>query len=248
MIRSVPIDMRLLAVPSHVWQQEWDSIWRDSEYLRRKYDRARMIGEKIEYAVRFLPDDFLTPAPDRGLVVDIGCGFGEFLELCRGAGYQTLGIDSPDGDGGMGDAYVRAAHLMRERQMIFTLESRWQDVVAPEHSSPIALESVALFNSQGSWEQCYAEHLAGPPHHDTHDCRLQVWRFGSELEGKWRHAFRWMEARLRPGGEVAIYANGSADQANMERYDQWLQAVAAAAGLELVLHKPPRFHRWRKPE
>ncbi len=63
--------------------------WREHEYLELE-ERHR--GTEAEIAARF--SVYLDYLPQNGVVLDLGCGRGETLELLRDAGYQGRGVDA----------------------------------------------------------------------------------------------------------------------------------------------------------
>lgn len=238
-----PPDLPLLPVPSPEWQAEYDALMQDP-YLRRKYDRQARIIEHWEYLNRLAPE-VLTPGPEG--VMDIGCGPGEGIELCKSFGRDATGVEPPTGTGGMGTGYHRLSQLIHERQGIHVSYCGWQELV--EFLLYVDLPSELAFLSRGSWEQCYSEHLVGDPHHVHHDCHLQTWDWSFDLGRKWKRAFDAMVRCLVPGGFVLIWANGTGPSSgeDQQRYDTEIRKVAESSGLVLDYSEPPRLHRWRKP-
>ena len=220
-------------------------------YVRKKYDRERRLREKSRYIDELCPE-VKTASP--GLVVDVGPGPGEFLELCRSYGHRVFGIDAATGESGMGDGYLRLSELMCERQGIevarlglnkfldcgFGIADCGLENVQSEIRNP---KSAILVNSQGAIEQCFAEHMIGPPHHLHKDCRRLAWRLDDTLAAQFVCMFRTWLRWLRPGGYVLIYANGSQ---NTAEYESFIARCAdKAEGFQLVRHEP-RVHKWRK--
>lgn len=63
------------------WQQEF---WSQEEIQRRK-DRAPVFEDAFKLLSRLKPDG--------GSVLDIGCGIGTFLAVCRNGGWQVTGVE-----------------------------------------------------------------------------------------------------------------------------------------------------------
>jgi len=237
------MDLPLLPIPRDDWQQDFGETMLGSDYLQGKYDRDKSIREHVDYFGRYCPELLPTLEP-RGIVVDVGPGFGVGLELVRQLGYDTIGVESPSGDGGMGDAYHNLSRLLHERQKLAVTHVGWQAWV---EAHEIPEDSVFLFNSRGSWEQCYAEHLSGPPHEEHHECKRQEWRKSVFLLKKWHRAFAFMASRLVSGGFVLIHANGTGSEDSDRWYSMMMVAIGKDTGLELVLAEGNRLHKWKKP-
>jgi len=233
----------LYPVPSDTWQDEYEACLADP-YLQKKYDREKSIREHVDYFGRYCPELVPVTKPP-GLVVDIGPGFGVGLEVARQLGYDTIGVESPSGDGGMGDAYHRLSRLLHARQKLAVTYVGWQEWV---EAAEIPEDSVFLFNSRGSWEQCYAELLSGPPHDRHHDCKQQTWDQIVTCVIRWRRAFAFMASRLVPGGLVLIHANGTGSSTSDRWYSAAIAAAGEFAGLELALKEGNKLHKWKKPQ
>lgn len=234
-------------IPFSEWEVDFVRLLRD-EYLRKKYRRERRVREKFDYIVRNCPEIMRRPSGSGGIrVVDVGPGPGEFLEWARHYGWDEVGIDTLQGDGGMGDGYLALSQLLADRQGVFVSYCGFDSYVAVLHESPQHPDTdVQLFNFQGSWAQCFAEFVSGEPHHVHHDAKLQRWEFTAELRTAWIEAFEGMAKHLVPGGSVLIYANQLGDDRNRAEYDKTLLDVADACGLALTKHEPTNLHKWTK--
>lgn len=229
----------LYALPGekHAWQDKVAELLRDP-YLKGKYDRDRRLREARQYL-----DDFIKPIQKIGLFIDIGPGPGELMEVARVLGFSVLGYDAPSGQGGMGDKYLELSRLLHRRQRLDVRYGGVEQFVG--HSEGFA-GTAAVVNLRGSIEQCFAEHLDGPPHHLHHDRRQQRWKFDDSLRAK----IHWFVARiavvLGKDGIAAIHCNGTGDEQNTLEFDLLLTSAAVQAGLTVADDSAPRAHRWRK--
>ena len=232
--------MTLLDAPDEGWSVQYERVAQDP-FVRQKYDRARRLSEKREYLNRFLPE-IIDPGLPKGIVVDIGPGPGEFLELCRLLGHEVRGVDAPSGVCGMGEPYLQLSRLMTDRQRIpveycglASWIERGAEVFPPQ--------SVCLINSQGSIEQACSHLMDGTPLDMHHDCRKLRWRVGDELDEFFCRMMRVFDRWLAPGGIILIYANGAA---NTRAYRRSIECAAeGVGGLQLVQHRK-RLLKWAK--
>lgn len=234
------LELGLRPVPSAEWQAEWDELMKDP-WLRHKTDRERRLREHLAYCQKYLP--MLATGP-REWFVDIGPGCGETLEIARGLHHWALGIDAESGVGGMGDSYLRACRFMHTRQELdiaYCGFPAWIDRVS---KYPSGEESVTIINSRGSWEQAFAEHMDGEPHHLHHDCKRLSWRWDAALKERMRLVLTTFRNMLLPGGVIMIAANGSA---NVDEYEREMLSAAFDVGLNVDLREPPTILRLRKP-
>jgi len=232
-------------VPSDLWQARFNELMRNP-WLRKKYNREERIREKWAYVHDYCPELIADETGGPGHVVDVGPGPGEFLEIARNFGHSVYGVDSPDGQGGMGCDYVELSRLMCWRQNIpvaYTGLIAYLDGLVDTQPEP---PSASLFNFQGAWAQCWADHVDGEPHHIHHDVHKQHWRFTPELHCKWVQAFRAMAKHLCHGGRILIVANRLGDRPNQVEYDHAICHAAEKAGLSLVLHEDTWIHKWEK--
>ena len=239
------LQIDLLPEPWEGWQAEFDRLMRDP-YLQRKYDRQRRLTEKHDYIARCCAE--ITTQSLQGRIIDVGPGPGEWLEICRLFNRDIMGVDAAGGDGGMGTGYVQLSKLMHQRQQIPCLYLGWQVCVEQLHQAePDELGGpVASFNFQGSWEQCYAEHLDGPPHHLHHEAQQQTWRWEPPLRDAWIEAFEGMKKHLSPGGIILNWANGVGGDGAAARYNDEICRVAECCGLKLIKRYGNLHHKWRK--
>lgn len=228
--------MELAPVPSAEWEYEVDTLLRDP-WLRKKVDRDRRLREHAEYIAAYCME--LTTA-DPGLVIDLGPGPGEFLELCREMGHDVLGIDAERGYGGMGDKYLAYSQRMTERQGIpveYIGCQKWLDRDEP------CYENVVLVNSRGSVEQALSHCMLGRPHHQHHRADQMTWDLPKAARAL-QLFFQKCHGLLRSGGHVLVHANGAV---NVGQYEVLATMEAERAGLELVYSESPRLHKWVKP-
>ncbi len=241
------MELPLYPVPDEEWQAEFDRLLRADAYLRKKYNREARVIEHRQYITQNCPE-IITAEP--GLVVDLGLGAGELLEFARAFGHRAIGIDAPTGEGGMGNGYLRLSKLMHVRQKLdvdYTGGPAFFRELAKLSNAEIYGDMV-LLSARGSWAQCWAKYVGGPPHHINHDCTQQYWIWSDRLRVEWRRAFRAMFKHLRPGGCVLIAANRLGERTNQQRYDSEITATAEAAGFESVKTADSYVHKWRKPE
>lgn len=223
----------LKPVPSPEWQAEWGALMADP-WLRRKTDRARRMAEHQAYVDKYLPE-IKTSSP--GLVIDIGPGCGELLEIAQQHGHAAIGVDAPNGAGGMGDAYLKSCRLMHQRQ---GLNVEYMDALGWfARNRP---SNVVAISARGSIEQVFARYMDGEPHDRHHNCRLLEWRFDNATHCAMRAMFRTIADMLRPDGILMIHANGAK---NSSEYDKQVQ-IAAGEFLTLLHTEPFTIHKWGK--
>ena len=242
------MELPLYPVPNEEWQVEFDRLMRADAYLRKKYNRKARLAEHLQYIAQNCPE-ILNAEP--GTVIDIGPGPGEMLEFAREFGHNDIGIDAPTGEGGMGTGYLKLSKLMHARQKLsvdYIGGPKYFQEISNFAIARVTSEHVILFSARGSFAQCWAEHVGGPPHHINHDCKQQYWIWSDKLFADWNRAFRAMFAHLRPGGHVLIAANRLGEQSNQRRYDKEITSVAKAAGFESIATADSYIHKWRKPE
>jgi hypothetical protein len=246
----------LLPIERPGWEADYNRLMM-IPYVKSKCDRKRRLREKRIH-IADLCHHLQSQEP--GLVIDIGPGPGEFLEVCRSMGHKVIAVDAPTGEGGMGDDYVELSALMLERQQIQTwrtglmgfCRTYWgeDDAILKTPGGVVSMPNVrdqlqgsaVHINLQGSVEQCFAKFMAGPPHHIHKDCKQLFWDISVALIAEWRHMFYTFSDLLRPDGHILIYANGAK---NTGEYETSIAEVAGTCGLELVLHSP-RIHKWKK--
>ena len=239
--------IKLKRSPGKRWERRRDELLQDS-WLANKTDRLRRLREHAEYVQKYCPE--ITTIEPKGLVLDIGPGPGELLEIARYYGHEIFGIDAADDTtGGMGREYLEYSQLMTERQKLnveycnfrWWLENvlsygtvEWRDMPA----------SCVLINSRGSIEQAMSEYMDGVPHDVHHDCKRLAWRENGETSDAFEGMFTKLKKMLRPGCCLLIHANGCA---NVEYYDKLVLESAERAGLRLAMYESPTLHKWVKP-
>ncbi len=235
------IEPPLFRIPRDTWQHEVDAILKAEPWLKDKSDRTRLIREKNDYIDRYCPD---IKSGGEETIVDVGPGFGVFLELCREYGWGFVGHETAIGEGGMGNPYLRLARLWCERQDVpvkrYGFGGFLRLCLAP------AGPCCRLVNFQGSFSQCHSQWLDGTPHHVHRKAEEQRWRFGPELNQTWQAEFTTIRKTLLPGGEVLIVANQTGPPKDHKTYGHAIRFAADAAGLDLVLHLSDWEHKWRK--
>lgn len=236
-------DLMLRDVPNDAWQNEWDGLMADP-WLSRKLDRDRRLREHIAYLEEHVPD-VLDQESEPGLVVDIGPGAGETLDICRVLGHDILGIDAENGRGGMGDKYLRASQLMCQRQGI---PVRYCGLMALAEDFDESLRGqCVLVNSRGSIEQALSDFMDGPPHDEHHDRSQLRWRNDERTYYAFHRVFSAFYRLLHPGGILLIHANGSHPDTQ-----DWYHAMVLEVALDQGFGAPEkcsdnhRLHLWRK--
>lgn len=219
------------------WNAAWSSLMRGDSWLARKTDRTRRLMEHCEYVQKWLPE--LSVAP-KGYVIDVGPGMGETLEIARLMGHVGIGVDAPDGDGGMGDKYLWASRLMHQRQGLNVAYAGFLDWLCEENNSQLSRCCVAI-NFRGSVEQVFSRFMAGEPHDKHHQAAQMEWVWAGECESEARRMFAVMADLLRDDGVIVIHANGSR---NVEEYNVRFKRYAEDSGLKLLDSVEPRLHKW----
>lgn len=228
------LDLSLRPAPSIQWHDREQELLLD-KWLARKVDRNRRVGEHLRYVLRHCPQ-IRTVEP--GLVIDVGPGPGELLEIARALGHEHQGIDAPDGVGGMGDKYVEYSRMMHQRQ---GLAVDYKGFLAWLEDPPIGNRAV-LINLRGSIEQSLCDFMTGDPHHEHQDCKQLEWEFGERLVATVDKMCSVFRSLLRDDGCVLIHCNGSASVGE-RLFDALLDHTAARAGFAVAVGEP-RFHKW----
>jgi hypothetical protein len=239
-LRNLP----LLDPPRPDWTTEWDELMHKSaNWLRTKLDRTRRLREHVNY----LEDNgvYLWNLPP-GSVVDLGPGGGELLEIAHACGHAAVGIDADSGDGGMGDDYLQACQLLHERQGLTVHYCGLAPILVSEELAYRQLVGVMrkcwLLNSRGSFEQMFAKHMDGDPHHLHHDAQRLSWRLDDANLHAFGLFFDLAQSLLQPGGHLLLHCNGSHNHAPMEFI---LREYAKRAGCKEFSRNPkPRVLHW----
>ena len=209
-------------------------------WLREKLRRDRRLREHGDYLERFVP---WIADVEPGLVIDIGPGGGELLEICRELGHEVFAIDAATGKGGMGAAYLEASRILLDAKGIPVDDDGLLSIVRT--CEDWAVNAVVLMNSRGSLEQVFSDYMDGPPHDEHHVASKMTWRLGDKMtETAMRRMMNWTAFQLRPGGVFLCHLNGST---NTERAELDLDMQAIKAGLQAE-YVEPKIHRWIKPE
>jgi hypothetical protein len=181
-----------------------------------------------------------------GGVVDVGPGFGHFLEVVRDLGCPAFGIEATTGDGGMGDEYLALSRLLIQRQRLPVMCIGFRNWLALVRKDSGVAADKQLINFQGSWAQCWSHHLGGVPHHVNHNAGEQYWLWGDTLTEAWTQAFITMCGLLLPEGHILIVANRTGDAECQRRYDQEIVDCADSAGLECAMREGGYVHKFRR--
>lgn len=211
----------------------------DITWAEQKLNMPRRRRELEIYIQRYLPE---LERMEPGLVLDIGCGPCDFLAMCLSMGYSVLGIDAPDGDGGMGDAYLS---ICRERCDEFGVDV-WrcglEDVLMDQDVWRIR-QPVCCINMRGSIEQALSSCMVGVPHHEHHKANRLNWDKHS-AEWWFDKLMQFAASHLIDGGILLIHANGTRSHDGW--YDKSIREHAEAVGLQLVYCQGLLLHKWRK--
>lgn len=220
---------------------EYERLMQDA-WLARKTNRERRLNEIINYIDQNCIAE-MNPHK-KGLVVDIGPGPGEFLEIARLKGNKILGVDAPSGKGGMGENYVRVSQLMHIRQKIPVMYVRFTVWLSSQTASQTAPDC-KLINFRGSIEQCFSKYMDGPGHDKHQDCMQLSWKENDATIDAIEHSMEIMSQLLVRRGAVLIHANGA-------RNHQWfwkkLHIAAHHAGFVSDFESSDgRLMKWIKP-
>lgn len=210
-----------------------------TSWAKRKLEMPRRRRELTLYIDRWLPE-LRTMVP--GLVIDVGCGPGDFLALCRKMGHDVLGIDAPNGAGGMGDPYLEECRSW-QREFNVPVNATGLKFAFPRLLSEFR-GTVACINARGSIEQAAAECMIGLPHHFHHNCRELEWDRQAG-ENFLRTFLSLSNDLLRPGGILLVAANGS--RSGDDWYDGKVTEWGYLHGLQLLDAHRPLTHKWMKP-
>ena len=180
-------------------EEELKELLKDP-FLSRKYNRDRRIQDKLRFIQDLLPEVI----EDSGLVIDIGPGPGEFLELCRFFGNDIFGFDA-DEKSVMGHPYWRLSRLLTQRQNI-PVDYRGFEKILDE-GLPFKDSSVRAVVSQGSIEQVFSRHIEGSPI----DSQTMSWKKDGLMKETFRRLFDEVHRILTYRGVFLIWANGTVD-------------------------------------
>ena len=230
--------IELYKIPSDKWQTEFEKVMQDP-YIQKKYSRIRRLAEKQIYVTDTIPEVM----NGNGNVLDIGCGPGEFLEVCREYGNKIIGIDAPLDDCEMGNEYIRLSYLMTTRQKVPVKYIGFENILK-KGKLPFKDDSFTIINSQGAIEQVFKDHLEGEPHKIHKDCNRLSWRVDNDLRDLFYHMYKEFERILLPGGLCVIYGNGAK---NTSEYNALVnEIIERIDGLTIIEQREDRFHKIRK--
>lgn len=243
-------EMPLLPIPSSDWEEEYNGLMSSEHpmaiangyiylgrWLRQKTDRKSRLKEMAQY-ISDHAAEILHPLT--GLVLDIGPGPGEFLEIARLNGNSILGVDSPLGKDGMGLGYLRVSSLMTQRQKIPVRYVGFKNWLNDPDVDMMA--STSFVNFRGSFEQVFAHRMNGN-HWIQKDCRMCRWMENEKTRDEFLDMFARLRTYLQPGGHILIHANGSASD---HWYNETIQSTAKEAGFTLVMQGDLRLHKWKR--
>lgn len=235
------MSLELKKIPYSGWLEKYNRLMKD-EYLSKKYNRKRRIKDKRKFMGEHTPE--LKRCRGK-VVLDIGPGPGEYLEICRDLGHTGIGIDAKITDSEMGNEYMKLAQLMRDRQKLdidYTGFDTCLNCIAPDVLMPPP-RSVFYIVSQGSIEQCFKDYMEGVPHRETKDASQLRWKNEPATWKIFKKMFEEFNRILEPGGFVVIWGNGSK---NNDIYDKMVRQIAKGASFKLIEKKSLRFHKWQK--
>lgn len=211
----MPSKLPALKKTTEDWLPTYELLVKSDEWLMQKLNRQRRLKEIDQYIDKWCPE-VKTGKP--GLVVDVGCGPGEFLEIARMYGNTILGVDASSGLGGMGDQYLAASKMLLERQKVPAIFEGLDGFLFRLNHH--ALVGVKLINFRGSIEQCFADFMEGEPHHIHHNCKRLRWRIDERLESATRFMLTSFKCCLNHKGSLLIHANGAANT------DDWYSMIS----------------------
>ena len=237
--------MELKKIPYQSWQAKYDSLMRDP-YLSKKYNRTKRIKDKRKYMTTMTPEIKVARGQDK-LILDVGPGPGEWLEICREFGHRVIGIDAVLSDCEMGNEYILLSKLMTERQKIeayYIGFDRYLQMNIEYKKNMLANESVFYINFQGSIEQCFKDYMSGTPHRVTKNAAGLTWVVDKNLKDIFHKMFAEFDRILEDGGYIFIWANGSANNAAYNKLIH--ETLDKFPYLELYANPNKRIHKIRK--
>lgn len=194
------------------WRDAYFALLNQEPWLRNKLDRPRRLRELNKYMDRTAPELLAASQFGRfGLVVDVGPGPGDYLEIAREHGWEVLGVESSHGAGGMGDQYLAACRMMLDRQEVPCIFDGLMGFLFQLDS--LSIVGVRIINMRGSIEQCFSDFMVGTPHHVHRKANQLSWRIDERL----RCALKLMLVSFRDSlclkGSLVIHANGARNSA-----------------------------------
>lgn len=206
------------------------------EWSRKKLDLIRRRRELELYLSRWLPE---LRSLQRGLFIDAGCGCGDLLAMVRELGHDVLGIDAPEGSGGMGDAFLSQCRIIRKELKVPVVECRLLEWI--EWPGDLLSGTVAVINSRGALEQSFSDFMDGPKHDVDHRSDNKRWRETPETVVALTRMMEVFYGLLRSGGILLVASNGSA---NNGWYDDAIRGAAESVGFKLVERGDALVYKW----
>jgi len=201
------------------YRHELDTLLKNN-YVSYKCDRLRRIPEHLLY-IEKLGKELLENQLENQLVIDIGPGPGEFLEICRFLGYRIKGYDAPLNQSEMGDEYVLFSSYMAECQNLDIEYIGFENLIS---KLPFENNSVFFINSRGSIEQVFKDHLIGVPHRVHKKSSYLCWKIDDNLKEEIKIFLKEVERVLQAGGIFLIRGNGAM---NTREFDNLLREIIA---------------------
>ena len=232
--------MELKQIPNKTWQARYNKLMQDP-YLKGKYNRTKRVGEKRKFLSEYCPEIKRNKGK---LVLDIGPGPGEFLELCREFGNDIIGIDAKTTDCEMGDEYIKLSKLMAQRQQLPVHYIGFDEYLnTAEDVHLIETASVFYIVLQGSIEQVFRKYMDGPTHKETKKSSGLTWRI-DDAQPVILSMFNEFDRILEDGGYILIWANGSKN--NPQYDDMILKALDQHTAFRLYKKQGKTLHKIRK--
>ena len=245
------MSLELKPIPYPDWQAKYNKLMKDP-YLSKKYNRQKRIKDKRKYMGSITPE--LKHCKGK-VVLDIGPGPGEYLEIVRDLGHTGIGIDAKISDCEMGNEYIKLSQLMCDRQKLFiryigfdTYIKRgclfaFKDAYGNTEEDIIPDHSVYYINSQGSIEQCLKDYMEGPPHRETKDASQLKWKVEQRTWNIFYKMFQEFDRILEDNGYLVIWGNGSKNNA---AYDNFIMETAKKfPAFKLFKKVKKTFHKFK---
>jgi len=235
------MDLPLLEIPNKTWESKYKNLLKD-DFLKNKYNRDKRIKDKISYINNYAPE----LKKSNGLIIDLGPGPGEFLEICKFYGNDVLGIDSKPGTCGMGEKYLSLSKLLTQRQKIKVLYEGVNNLL--NNKLPLEDNSVFFVNSQGSIEQIFQDFFIKESVDFHSGYRYLEWDFNNpNLIPTFTKFISEIKRILVPSGRLLIYGNGTASNEGTRKYRNMLvETINKIGGFEIEFEKNDRLHKFKK--
>lgn len=222
---------------SEEWTNEYNKLLEDP-YISTKYNRNKRIKDKSRYINFYQPEILMGD----GNVFDIGCGPGEYLEICRYYGNKIQGVDAIPGKSDMGNEYLNLSKLLTERQKI-PVDYCGFDTMLKNGRIPFENKSLTFINSQGSIEMVFNEYMVGPPMVEHRNSSLIEWNITQELKDLFDVMFSEFRRTLVLNGFCMIYGN---ECKNQEDYNNLFLNRCEKHGFTVVSTNKKTLHKIRK--